>query len=203
MSAPFFVYPVVMLIGLTGGIGSGKSTVAKRLTELGATEIDADLLAREVVAPGTSGIAAVAARFGADLILSDGSLDRAALAERAFANEESRKDLEGILHPLIQELSKERIAKASGVVVYTIPLLVESGSKLPFDKVIAVSAPEAVRVQRLVSSRNMTQQQAQARISAQATDFQREAVADYVIDSDCSLAELMSRVDRVYAEATK
>ncbi len=203
MSAPFFVYPVVMLIGLTGGIGSGKSTVAKRLTELGATEIDADLLAREVVAPGSSGIVAVAARFGADLILSDGSLDRAALAERAFANEESRKDLEGILHPLIQELSKERIAKASGVVVYTIPLLVESGSKLPFDKVIAVSAPEAVRVQRLVSSRNMTQQQAQARISAQATDFQREAVADYVIDSDCSLAELMSRVDRVYAEATK
>ena len=98
-----------MLIGLTGGIGSGKSTVAKRLVELGATEIDADLLAREVVAPGTEGLEAVAGRFGEDLVNADGSLDRAVLAQRAFSSEENRKALEAILHPLIQRLSRERI----------------------------------------------------------------------------------------------
>lgn len=202
MAAPFFVYPLVMLIGLTGGIGSGKTTVAQRLVELGATEIDADLLAREVVAPGSDGLAAVAAQFGADLILPDGSLDRALLAERAFADSSSRLELEAILHPLIQQLSRERIASATGVVVYTIPLLVESGSKLPFDKVLAVSAPEAVRVARLITSRDMTLEQARARIAAQATDAQREAIADFVINSDCSMAELRARVDAIYAEAT-
>lgn len=202
MAAPFFVYPLVMLIGLTGGIGSGKTTVAQRLVELGATEIDADLLAREVVAPGGDGLAAVAAQFGADLILPDGSLDRTLLAERAFADSSSRLELEAILHPLIQQLSRERIASATGVVVYTIPLLVESGSKLPFDKVLAVSAPEAVRVARLITSRDMTLEQARARIAAQATDAQREAIADFVINSDCSMAELRARVDAIYAEAT-
>lgn len=191
-----------MLIGLTGGIGSGKTTVAQRLVELGATEIDADLLAREVVAPDSDGLAAVAAQFGADLILPDGSLDRALLAERAFADSSSRLELEAILHPLIQQLSRERIASATGVVVYTIPLLVESGSKLPFDKVLAVSAPEAVRVARLITSRDMTLEQARARIAAQATDAQREAIADFVINSDCSMAELRARVDAIYAEAT-
>lgn len=191
-----------MLIGLTGGIGSGKTTVAQRLVELGATEIDADLLAREVVAPGSDGLAAVASKFGADLILPDGSLNRALLAERAFADSSSRLELEAILHPLIQQLSRERIASATGVVVYTIPLLVESGSKLPFDKVLAVSAPEAVRVARLITSRDMTLEQARARIAAQATDAQREAIADFVINSDCSMAELRARVDAIYAEAT-
>ena len=189
-----------MLIGLTGGIGSGKSTVAKRLVNLGATEIDADLLAREVVEPGTTGLTQVAERFGQDLIQSDGSLNRAALAQRAFASEVDRKDLEGILHPLIQQLSRERIANAKGIVVYTIPLLVESQSKLPFDRVITVSAPESVRVQRLVESRGMTEEEAISRIKAQATDQEREAIADYVIDSDCNMEELMNRVDSVFAE---
>ena len=189
-----------MLIGLTGGIGSGKSTVAKRLVNLGATEIDADLLAREVVEPGTTGLTQVAERFGQDLIQSDGTLNRAALAQRAFASEVDRKDLEGILHPLIQQLSRERIANAKGIVVYTIPLLVESQSKLPFDRVITVSAPESVRVQRLVESRGMTEEEAISRIKAQATDQEREAIADYVIDSDCSMEELMNRVDSVFAE---
>lgn len=202
MAAPFFVYPVVMLIGLTGGIGSGKTTVAQRLSELGATEIDADLLAREVVAPGTSGLAQVADRFGSDLILEDGNLDRQLLAERAFGNETDRKALEAILHPLIQVLSRERIAAASGVVVYTIPLLVESASQLPFDKVITVSAPEQVRVQRLVSSRGMTEDQAMARIASQAKDSEREAIADFIINSDCSMTELIRRVDEVFAEVT-
>lgn len=189
-----------MLIGLTGGIGSGKSTVAKRLVELGATEIDADLLAREVVAPGTPGLEAVAKRFGADLISSDGSLDRALLASRAFSDQANRKDLEGILHPLIQKLSRERIASTPGIVIYTIPLLVETNSQLPFDKVITVSAPEDVRVRRLVESRGMSEADARARISAQASDQQREEVADYIINSNCSMAELFKQVDSVFAE---
>ena len=192
-----------MLIGLTGGIGSGKSTVAQRLKELGATEIDADVLAREVVAPNTAGIKEVSRRFGEDLITADGSLDRALLAQRAFASESDRRDLEAILHPLIQKLSREKISAASGVVVYTIPLLVETDSSLPFDKIITISAPEQIRIERLMASRGMTEQQAKERIAAQATDVQREAIADYVINSDCSMPELLDQVDRVFAEATK
>ena len=192
-----------MLIGLTGGIGSGKSTVAQRLKELGATEIDADVLAREVVAPNTAGIKEVSRRFGEDLITADGSLDRALLAQRAFASESDRRDLEAILHPLIQKLSREKISAASGVVVYTIPLLVETDSSLPFDKIITISAPEQIRIERLMASRGMTEQQAKERIVAQATDVQREAIADYVINSDCSMPELLDQVDRVFAEATK
>ena len=191
-----------MLIGLTGGIGSGKSTVAKRLVELGATEIDADLLAREVVAPGTEGLEAVAGRFGEDLVNADGSLDRALLAQRAFSSEENRKALEAILHPLIQRLSRERISQAAGLVVYTIPLLVETDSTLPFDKIVTVSAPEDVRVERLVQSRGMTETEARARIAAQASDAQREAIADFVINADCTMEELFAQVDRIHAEVS-
>ena len=191
-----------MLIGLTGGIGSGKSTVAQRLVELGATEIDADLLAREVVAPGTQGLAEVAERFGSDLVDSNGALNRALLAERAFSSEENRKDLEAILHPKIQKLSRERIAQATGLVVYTIPLLVETNSTLPFDKILTVSAPVDLRVERLVQSRGMTEAEARARIAAQASDDQRESVADYVINADCTLEELFAQVDRIHAEVS-
>ncbi len=191
-----------MLIGLTGGIGSGKSTVAKRLVELGATEIDADLLAREVVAPGTEGLEAVAGRFGEDLVNADGSLDRALLAQRAFSSEENRKALEAILHPLIQRLSRERISQATGLVVYTIPLLVETDSTLPFDKIVTVSAPEDVRVERLLQSRGMTETEARARIAAQASDAQREAIADFVINADCTMEELFAQVDRIHAEVS-
>ncbi|MDP5025363.1 MAG: dephospho-CoA kinase [Aquiluna sp.] len=191
-----------MLIGLTGGIGSGKSTVAKRLVELGATEIDADLLAREVVAPGTEGLEAVAGRFGEDLVNADGSLDRALLAQRAFSSEENRKALEAILHPLIQRLSRERISQATGLVVYTIPLLVETDSTLPFDRIVTVSAPVDVRVERLVQSRGMTETEAKARIAAQASDAQREATADFVINADCTMEELFAQVDRIHAEVS-
>lgn len=191
-----------VLIGLTGGIGSGKSTVAKRLVELGATEIDADLLAREVVAPGTQGLAEVAERFGSDLVDSNGALNRALLAERAFSSEENRKDLEAILHPKIQKLSRERIAQATGLVVYTIPLLVETNSTLPFDKILTVSAPVDLRVERLVQSRGMTEAEARARIAAQASDDQRESVADYVINADCTMEELFAQVDRIHAEVS-
>ena len=191
-----------MLIGLTGGIGSGKSTVANRWVELGATEIDADKLAREVVDPGTQGLRQVAERFGEDLIRGDGTLDRGLLAQRAFANESDRKDLEAILHPLIQQLAKAKVAGVSGHVVYTIPLLVETNSQLPFDKVVTISCPEDIRLARLVNSRGMSEADARARFASQASDAQREARADVVIDSNCTLAELQARADAVFASLT-
>jgi dephospho-CoA kinase len=187
-----------VLIALTGGIGSGKSTVARRWVELGATEIDADVLAREVVAPGSTGLALVAKQFGSDVLAADGTLDRAALAKIAFSSEENRKLLESILHPLIQLLALERVEGLSGIIVYTIPLFVESNSKLKFDKVVTISCDEAVRVKRLVESRGMSEGEAISRISAQASDEQREAVADLVIDSNCTMAELVSRADAVF-----
>ncbi len=187
-----------MLIALTGGIGSGKSTVARRWVELGATEIDADVLAREVVSPGSTGLALVAKQFGSEVLAADGTLDRAALAKIAFSSEENRKLLENILHPLIQQLALEKVEGLSGVIVYTIPLFVESNSKLKFDKVVTISCDEAVRVKRLVESRGMSEGEAISRISAQASDAQREAVSDIVIDSNCTMAELVSRADAVF-----
>ena len=187
-----------MLIALTGGIGSGKSTVARRWVELGATEIDADVLAREVVEPGSIGLTKVVAAFGPEVLTQDGSLDRAALARIAFASEDQRLKLEGILHPLIQELALTKVSEVTGVVVYTIPLFVESNSRLKFDRVVAISCDQAVRVQRLVSNRGMTESEASSRIAAQASDSEREAVADIVIDSNCSLEELLQRADVVY-----
>jgi len=187
-----------VLIALTGGIGSGKSTVARRWVELGATEVDADVLAREVVAPGSTGLALVAKQFGSEVLAADGTLDRAALAKIAFSGEENRKLLESILHPLIQQLALEKVEGLSGVIVYTIPLFVESNSKLKFDKVVTISCDEAVRVKRLVESRGMSEGEASSRISAQASDAQREAVSDIVIDSNCTMAELVSRADSVF-----
>jgi len=187
-----------VLIALTGGIGSGKSTVARRWVELGATEIDADVLAREVVAPGSTGLALVAKQFGSEVLASDGTLDRAALARIAFSSEENRKLLESILHPLIQQLALEKVEGLSGIIVYTIPLFVESNSKLKFDKVVTISCDEEVRVKRLVESRGMSEGEAISRISAQASDAQREAVSDIVIDSNCTMAELVSRADSVF-----
>jgi dephospho-CoA kinase len=187
-----------VLIALTGGIGSGKSTVARRWVELGATEVDADVLAREVVAPGSTGLALVAKQFGSEVLAADGTLDRAALAKIAFSSDENRKLLESILHPLIQQLALEKVEGLSGVIVYTIPLFVESNSKLKFDKVVTISCDEAVRVKRLVESRGMSEGEAISRISAQASDAQREAVSDIVIDSNCTMAELVSRADSVF-----
>ena len=186
-----------MLIGLTGGIGSGKSTVAGFWVGLGAKEVDADLLAREVVMPGTLGLAQVAEVFGSDLVLASGELDRQELANRAFKDSESRKKLEAILHPLIRQRAQEQVASATGHVVYTIPLLVESKSSLPFDQVVTVSCPEEVRVQRLLR-RGLTEGDARARIASQASDADREAVADYVIDSNCSLEELKTRAEALF-----
>lgn len=188
-----------MLIALTGGIGSGKSTVATQWVELGATEIDADQLAREVVQPGSKGLSQVLDAFGHDLLQADGHLNRAELAKRAFTSDESRKRLEGILHPLIQELAKEKTAAIDGIVVYTIPLLVESNSKLNFDKVVTISCPAEVRIERLIN-RGLSRHEALQRIAAQATDAQREARADVVIDSNCTLEELKTRARETYME---
>ncbi|MEL0200002.1 MAG: dephospho-CoA kinase [Aquiluna sp.] len=188
-----------MLIALTGGIGSGKTTVAARWVELGAHEIDADILAREVVEPSTEGLAAVVERFGKEILLADGSLDRGALAKVAFADDQSRKDLEAILHPRIQRLAAERVKGLGGVIVYTIPLLAETNSKLEFDREVTVSCDEAVRIDRLVTLRGMSKEEAMGRITAQATDAEREAKADTVIDSNCPMDELISRADEVFA----
>ena len=192
-----------MLIALTGGIGSGKSTVAGRWVELGATEVDADLLAREVVEPGSEGLAAVVEHFGADVLNPDGSLNRAKLAEHAFASDDERKALEALLHPRIQKLALERTNAVDGVVIYTIPLFVETTSPLRFDHVVAISCDEEVRIQRLIQNRGMSESEARTRIASQATDLEREAVADVVIDSNCSLDELFQRADEVYARLTR
>ena len=187
-----------MLIALTGGIGSGKSTVARRWVELGATEVDADLLAREVVEPGSVGLEQVTQEFGPSVLTQLGTLDRAALAKIAFANDANRVKLESILHPLIQELALKKVQELQGVIVYTIPLFVESKSRLQFDKVVAISCDEGVRVRRLIDSRGMNEAEARSRVAAQATDSQREAVADLVIDSNCSLEELNQKADDIY-----
>ena len=187
-----------MLIALTGGIGSGKTTVASRWAELGATEIDADLLAREVVEPGSEGLSAVTARFGDQVLNPDGSLDRAALAAVAFSTEETRKDLEALLHPRIQELAAERVKGLEGTIVYIIPLLAETNSKLNFDRIVTVSCDEAVRLDRLITLRGMSKEEALSRIAAQASDTEREAKADTIIDSNCPMDELLARADEVF-----
>ena len=187
-----------MLIALTGGIGSGKTTVASRWAELGATEIDADILAREVVEPGSEGLSAVTARFGDQVLNPDGSLDRAALAAVAFSTEETRKDLEALLHPRIQELAAERVKGLEGTIVYIIPLLAETNSKLNFDRIVTVSCDEAVRLDRLITLRGMSKEEALSRIAAQASDAEREAKADTIIDSNCPMDELLARADEVF-----
>jgi len=188
-----------MLIALTGGIGSGKTTVASRWAELGATEIDADILAREVVEPGSEGLSAVTARFGDQVLNPDGSLDRAALAAVAFSTEETRKDLEALLHPRIQELAAERVKGLEGTIVYIIPLLAETNSKLNFDRIVTVSCDEAVRLDRLITLRGMSKEEALSRIAAQVSDTEREAKADTIIDSNCPMDELLARADEVFA----
>lgn len=188
-----------MLIGLTGGIGSGKSTVARRWVELGATEIDADLLAREAVEPESEGLTLLVEEFGAGILQPTGELDRGLLAALIFGDEVARLKVEAILHPLIQELAAKRVAATSGVIIYSIPLMVETQSKLRFDKIVAISCSEKTRITRLIKTRAMTKEQARLRVDAQASDAEREAIADFVINSDCSLPELISRADVIYA----
>jgi dephospho-CoA kinase len=192
----------VLRVGLTGGIGAGKSTVAGRLHELGATIIDADLVAREVVEPGTPGLAAVVEAFGTGVLRPDGTLDRAALGAIVFADEQQRQRLNRILHPLIGARSRELEAgvPTDGVLVHDIPLLVESRGTAGFDLVIVVHAPEAERLRRLVDDRGMSQDDALARITAQATDDERRAVADVWIDNSGSRQNTLTQVDAAWRD---
>lgn len=193
------------LIGLTGGIASGKSTIAARLAEHGAVVIDADVLSREAVELGTPGLAAIAERFGADVIGPDGALDRAALGSIVFADDQARADLNAIVHPEVKRRSQARIAEASSdpgaVVVYDVPLLVETGRADEFDLVVVAAAPEGERARRLVDLRGLDRGEAERRIAAQATEEQRAAVADVVIDTSGSLEHTLSQVDAVWHRA--
>lgn len=188
------------MVGLTGGIGSGKSEVARRLAELGAVVIDSDRLAREVVEPGTEGLAEVVAAFGPEVLGPDGALDRPALGRRVFADEAARHRLEAIIHPRVRARSAELIAAAppDAVVVNDVPLLVESGIGAGFDLVVVVAASEPSRLSRLARYRGMSAEEARSRMAAQATDEQRRAVADVVLDNDGSLEELRAAVDRLW-----
>lgn len=197
------------LIGLTGGIGSGKSTVARLFAERGAVVVDADRVAREVVEPGEDALARIVERFGDDVLTPEGGLDRAAVAAIVFADAEARADLEAITHPAIRDRIAERVAavaereEADGrerVVVVDHPLLVESGAAAGFGTVVVVEAPEEVRVQRLVDARGMDEADARARMATQADDATRRAAATHVIDNAGPTEELAAHVDAILAE---
>jgi dephospho-CoA kinase len=191
----------VYLVGLTGGIAAGKSTVAARWVELGAREIDADLIAREVVMPASVGLSTVISRFGQDFLREDGTLNRSALGTLVFADEQARKDLEAILHPLVKARTAELIANATeDIVIYTVPLLVEANVDHNFDYVVTVEAPEAERVERLIATRGMTREQATARIRAQASAAERANHADFILNSNQPLQALIKQADALYRQ---
>lgn len=182
----------MFLIGLTGGIAAGKSAVAEHWVKLGAIEIDADLLAREVVAKETPGAKQVEEAFGSDFFVN-GELDRKKLGQLVFANPEKLNQLEAIVHPLVKQRARELIAAVqdTAIVIYTVPLLVEAQVELPFDAVVTIEAPEDERVKRLVKNRGMTEAEAVSRIRAQATPLERATRADHILSSNQSLALLL------------
>ncbi|MDJ0336901.1 dephospho-CoA kinase [Cryobacterium sp. PH31-O1] len=193
------------LIGLTGGIASGKSTVAKRLAALGAVGIDADQLAREVVEPGTPGLAAIVAEFGNDILLAEGSLNRAALGTVIFADQTRRERLNAITHPAVRQLTRDRVAAAGAadphaIVVYDVPLLAQAvaGGLVTFDLIVVVHAGAGTRIQRMVDLRGLTREEATQRISAQASDADRLALADVVIDNTGTVDATLAQVDALW-----
>ena len=190
-------------MGLTGGVGAGKSTVAKLLAEHGAVIIDADAIAREVVEPGTPGFTAVVDAFGAGVVGPDGALDRPKLASIVFADEAQRGRLNAIVHPLVGERTAQLMhaAPEGAVVVYDVPLLVEGGLAGGFDFVLVVEASEATRLARL-AARGMPEKDARSRIAAQASDEQRRAVAHAVLRNDGSLDDLAEQVDEAWERIT-
>ena len=196
----------MLRVGLTGGIGSGKSEVSRRLAAHGAVVIDADVAAREVVAPGTPGLARVAEAFGAGVLGPDGALDRERLGAVVFRDPALREKLNAIIHPLVAgwmaAAERAAVAAAPGdlIVVHDVPLLAEAGRAGRYDLVIVVDAPPELQVERLVSQRGMAPDQARARMAAQASRQQRLAVADLVIDNSGSLADLDRRVAEVWAD---
>ncbi|MDP9435363.1 MAG: dephospho-CoA kinase [Actinomycetota bacterium] len=191
-------------VGLTGGIGSGKSAVSARLAEHGARVVDADLLARVVVAPGTPGLAAVAEAFGPDVLTADGALDRPALGRLVFGDDEARARLNALVHPRVADATLRAFTEAERdgveVVVHDVPLLVEVGLDHGYDEVVVVMAPEPVRLDRLVRLRGMDEAEARARIAAQATDEQRRAAATVLLVNDGTLADLHAQVDALWEQ---
>jgi dephospho-CoA kinase len=194
----------VLRVGLTGGIGSGKSTVARLFAERGAIVIDADGIAREIVEPGEPALAEIAERFGAGVLAADGSLDRAALAAIVFSDETALAELNAITHPRISQRTAERIAAApaDAVVVYDMPLLVENRLTNEWDVVIVVEADRQARIARLLE-RGLGEDDIELRMSRQATDEQRRAVADIVLDNSKAIDALTQQVDAAWCELDK
>jgi dephospho-CoA kinase len=192
----------VLKIGLTGGIGSGKSVVSRLLSSYGAVLIDADVVAREVVAPGTPGLAALVTEFGAGILLPDGSLDREGLGRVVFGDDAKRAALNAIVHPLVgarmAELETAALESGAPAVVHDVPLLAENGMAPLYDEVLVVDCPVELQVARLVEQRGMAEQDARARIAVQATREQRLAVATRVVTNDGSLADLERQVKAVW-----
>lgn len=195
----------MLRVGLTGGIGAGKSEVSRRLAARGALVLDADAIAREVVAPGTSGLAEIVSAFGDGVLLPDGSLDRARLGEIVFADDGARARLNAIVHPRVRDrmAELERAASGAAIVVQDVPLIAENGLASLFDAVVVVDVPQEVQVERLVRERGMTQAQALARIAAQATREQRLAIATFAIDNSGTLADLDRETGRVWDELSR
>lgn len=190
----------MLRVGLTGGIGSGKSTVARRLSSLGAHVADADALAREVVEPGSQGLVGIVDRFGRGVLSRDGSLDRRALGAKVFSDVDARRDLEAITHPLIAARTAEiaALTPAEGIFVHDVPLLVEKAMGVAYHLVIVVHAAEQTRVDRLREHRGMTEEDARARIDAQATEAQRRAAADVWLENEGTAEELEAAVDTLW-----
>lgn len=190
-------------VGLTGGIASGKSEALRRLAELGAVVVDHDLLAREAVAPGTVGLERLVEEFGPGVLSASGELDRPALSRIVFADEGARARLNAVVHPEVRRLAAERDAAAAtagagAVVVHDIPLLVEVGLAGTFHLVVVVDAPVELRLRRLVEGRGMSEEEARARVAAQADDATRLAAADVVLDGSGTVAELRAQVDALW-----
>ena len=195
----------ILSVGLTGGIASGKSAVSTRLAEHGAIIIDADVLAREALEPGTSGLAEVVDTFGAGVLTDSGALDREALGQIVFADETAREKLNAIVHPRVREARNALRAQApeGAVVVEDIPLLVETGQAGRFDVVVVVAAPPEQRLDRIVRDRNTSPEDAQARIDAQTSEAERAAVADVVLENSGTLEELHAQVDELYEKLSE
>lgn len=191
-------------MALSGGIASGKSTVARRLAELGAVHVDADQLAREAVAPGSDGLKQIVARFGEGVLTAEGALDRPALGQLVFEDADALSALNGIVHPEVRKLAQARLdaaeaANPDAVVIYDVPLLVEAGVQMPWDLVVITEAPADVRVKRMVELRGMTIEDAERRIANQASDAERRAVADVVIDTGGDEAFTLAQADKLWA----
>ncbi|MGW1602381.1 dephospho-CoA kinase [Streptomyces eurythermus] len=195
----------MLTVGLTGGIGAGKSEVSRLLVEHGAVLIDSDRIAREVVAPGTPGLAAVVDAFGPDVLAADGGLDRPRLGSIVFADPEKLAVLNSIVHPLVRDRSREleSAVPEDAVVVHDVPLLTENGLAPLYDVVIVVDASPRTQLDRLVRLRGMTEEDARARMAAQATREQRREIADIVIDNDVPLDALRKRVAEVWDDLAR